>query len=54
MTINRTLGEGVAYYYFISNADRSALLKTFVWLSGVRWAVEQCIEEAKADLGMDH
>jgi SRSO17 transposase len=26
----------------------------FVWLSGVRWAIEQCYEEAKTELGMDH
>jgi SRSO17 transposase len=26
----------------------------FAWLSGVRWAIEQCYEEAKTELGMDH
>jgi SRSO17 transposase len=26
----------------------------FVWLCGVRWAIEQCFEEAKSELGMDH
>jgi len=31
--------------YFISNAGRSTRLKTFVWLSGIRWAIEQCFEE---------
>ncbi len=40
--------------YFISNAGRSTRLKTFVWLSGIRWAIEQCFEEAKSDLGMAH
>jgi SRSO17 transposase len=29
-------------------------LRTFVWLSGLRWAVEQCFEEGKTALGMDH
>jgi SRSO17 transposase len=47
-------GEVSTYSYFISNAGRSTRLKTFVWLSGVRWAIEQCFEEAKTDLGMDH
>jgi SRSO17 transposase len=28
--------------------------RTFVWLSGVRWAIEQCFEEGKTELGMDH
>jgi len=54
LIVRRTLGEGAAYSYFISNANRSTRLKTFVWLSGVRWAIEQCFEEAKSDLGMDH
>jgi SRSO17 transposase len=25
-----------------------------VWLSGLRWAIEQCFEEEKTELGMDH
>jgi SRSO17 transposase len=29
-------------------------LAKFVWLSGVRWAIEQCFEETKTELGMDH
>jgi SRSO17 transposase len=45
---------GAVYSYFISNAGRSTRLKTFVWLSGVCWAIEQCFEKAKSDLGMDH
>lgn len=47
-------GDTSSYSYFISNASRSTRLKTFVWLSGVRWAIEQCFEESKTDLGMDH
>jgi SRSO17 transposase len=42
------------YWFYISNAPLSTRLKTFVWLSGIRWAVEQCFEEAKSELGMDH
>ena len=29
-------------------------LETFVWLSGMRWPIEQCFEESKTELGMDH
>jgi SRSO17 transposase len=29
-------------------------LKHLVWLSGMRWAIEQCFEETKTELGMDH
>jgi len=54
LIVRRTPGEESNFTYFISNAGRSTRLKTFVWLSGVRWAIEQCFEEAKSDLGMDH
>jgi hypothetical protein len=55
LIVRRPLGGDVSTYaYFISNARRSTRLKTFVWLSGMRWAIEQCFEEAKSDLGMDH
>jgi SRSO17 transposase len=42
------------YRYHISNAPVSTRLPTFVWLSGIRWAVEQCFGETKTELGMDH
>ena len=54
LIVRRIPGEGATYSYFISNAGITTRLKTFVWLSGVRWAIEQCFEEAKSDLGMDH
>jgi len=54
LVVKRTLGTDREYSYYISNAPVSARLKLFVWLSGVRWAIEQCFEEAKSELGMDH
>ncbi|NVM21867.1 MAG: transposase [Desulfobacterales bacterium] len=54
LVIKRTLGDNPEYSYYISNAPLSTKLKTFVWLSGVRWAIEQCFEESKTELGMDH
>jgi len=54
LVIKRTLGDNPIYYYYISNAPISTRLKTFVWLSGMRWAIEQCFEETKSELGMDH
>ncbi len=54
LVIRRTIGSNPDYSYFISNASMSTRLSTFVWLSGLRWAIEQCFEEAKSDLGMDH
>jgi SRSO17 transposase len=54
LVIKRTLGGEPTYSYYISNAPASTHLRTFVWLSGLRWAVEQCFEEGKTELGMAH
>ena len=54
LLIKRTLGAHPQYWYYLSNAPVSTPLRLFVWLSGVRWAIEQCFEETKPELGMDH
>jgi SRSO17 transposase len=54
LVLKRTCGADPTYSYYISNAPASTLLGTFVWLSGLRWAIEQCFEESKTELGMDH
>ena len=54
LLIRRTLGDDPDYSFFVSNASSSTRLKTLVWLSGLRWAIEQCFEETKTELGMDH
>ena len=54
LIIRRTIEDQPVYKYYLSNASVSARLSLFVWLSGIRWAVEQCFEETKSELGMDH
>jgi SRSO17 transposase len=54
LVIKWTLGAAPSYAYAISNAPASTPLSTLVWLSGLRWAVEQCFEEGKTELGMAH
>jgi len=54
LIIRRSLEKTPTYRYFVSNAPVSTRLPTFVWLSGFRWPIEQCFEEAKEELGMDH
>ena len=54
LVIKRREGPEPSYTYSISNAPASTPLRTFVWLSGLRWAIEQCFEEGKTELGMDH
>jgi SRSO17 transposase len=54
LVIKRTMGADPVYSYAISNAPASTPWRLLVWLSGVRWTVEQCFEESKTELGMDH
>jgi SRSO17 transposase len=48
------LGDNPQYSYFTGNAMSSTRLRALVWLSGLRWAIEQCFQETKTELGMDH
>lgn len=54
LLIRRTIGDDPQYSFFVSNESSNTRLKTLVWLSGLRWAIEQCFEETKTELGMDH
>ena len=54
LIIRRTIEKTPSYSFFVSNAPENTRLSTFVWLSGIRWAIEQCFEEGKKELGMDH
>jgi hypothetical protein len=54
LVIKRREGASPSYSYYISNAPASTPLHTFVWLSSLRWAIEQCFEEGKTELGMAH
>ena len=54
LIMRRSIDDQPVYNYYLSNAPTSARLSLFVWLSGIRWAVEQCFEETKSELGMDH
>jgi len=53
LVIKKSIGAHPEYSYYISNAGRGTRLPTMVWLSGMRWPVEQCFEEAKSELGLD-
>ncbi len=53
LLIRRTMDEEPRYSFFISNARAGTRLATLVWLSGLRWSIEQCFEETKSQLGMD-
>ena len=48
----RTRSPEPTYAYALSHAPASTPFRTLVWLSGIRWAVEQWFEEGKTELGM--
>jgi SRSO17 transposase len=54
LVIQRTLGASPTYAYSLSKAPASPPLRLFVWLSGVRWAIEQGFEDTQTALGMAH
>jgi SRSO17 transposase len=54
LVVKRSLSPTPRYGYAISNAPARAPLSLFVWMSGRRWAIEQCFEKSKSELGMDH
>lgn len=54
LVVRRSIEKKPEYGFFISNASADTPLQTFVWLSGLRWPIEQSFEEAKTELGMDH
>ena len=54
LLMRRTLDKDPQYSFFISNSQLNTRLNTLVWLSGLRWSIEQCFEETKTELGMDH
>lgn len=54
LIMKRTIGSNPSCSFYISNAPLSSRLALFVWQNGVRWPIEQCFEEGKSELGMDH
>ena len=49
----RSLADGQVKYAF-SNAPVDTPLKEMVRVSGLRWPIEQCFQEGKGEIGMDH
>jgi len=42
------------YKYSLSNAPEDTPFEVLIQVSLLRWPIEQCFEECKSDLGMDH
>jgi SRSO17 transposase len=55
--VRRAVGEAGAepeVKFYLSNAPVETPLVELVRVSGMRWPIESCFEEAKSELGLDH
>jgi SRSO17 transposase len=53
LLIRENHGQGTALRLFYCECPGKHQAGTFVWLSGLRWSIEQCFAETKTELGMD-
>ena len=51
--VRRSLSDPDDLAYFFTNAPKRTPLKTIVRIAGSRWAVEECFEQAKQEVGLD-
>ena len=49
----RSLADGQIKYAF-SNAPQDIPFQEMIRVSGLRWPIEQCFQEGKGEIGMDH
>ena len=51
--VRRSLSDPDDLAYFFTNAPKRTPLKTIVRIAGSRWAIEECFEQAKQEVGLD-
>lgn len=49
----RSLEDPAEIAYFVVSAPKGTTLETMVRVAGARWAIEECFEVAKGELGLD-
>jgi hypothetical protein len=54
LVLRRALDAGRELKAYLCNAAADTPPETLAWLLGWRWPVEQAIQEAKQELGLDH
>lgn len=50
----RSLADSTEIAYYLSNAGAGTTLPMLAWVASRRYTIEQCFEEAKDDVGLDH
>jgi len=53
VVFRRSLADGQVKYVF-SNAPEEIAFQEMIRVSGLRWPIEQCFQEGKSEIGMDH
>jgi SRSO17 transposase len=51
--LRKSLADGQVKYA-LSNAPEGIALGEMIRVSGLRWPIEQCFQEGKSEIGMDH
>jgi len=54
LLVRRSLADPEEIAYYLSNASVETALLTLAQVASTRYTVEQCIEEAKGETGLDH
>src|SRR5215831_9540731 len=54
LVVRRSLSDPTALTAYVVFAPPATTLETIVPVAGSRWTVEQCCEEAKGEVGLDH
>ena len=53
LLVRRSIEEPTELAYYLAFAPVATTLQTLVRVAGARWSVEQCLEEAKGEVGLD-
>jgi SRSO17 transposase len=54
LLVRRSLSDPTELTAYVVFAPQATVLATVVGVAGCRWTVEQCFEEAKGEVGLDH
>jgi hypothetical protein len=50
----RSLNDPDEIAYYIGYGPRRSTLVDLAWIAGSRWHIEECIQQAKGEAGLDH
>jgi len=54
LLVRRSLAEPPELAHYVCYGPVAATLGDLIRVAGVRWAIEECLEEAKGEVGLDH